>query len=601
MKLFKNIIDKFNQDTSIMHKFIIFSVTLIVVPVFMMSIIFFNRFHQILRDEVGASYELVASQYADGIENKLITYQNLLSTIGSNGIVQDIFQHQDKYRKKDTIDMWHRFSKEIDNQIYAKNTNEIQSIVLFARNSEFPRDGIHLSNYAQVESEDWFATVFDQVGAFSYFHYTTLVFNTDLISIVRNIPNLGEGAYTEELGLIRIELLSKEFFTLQGEGSKKHAYDLYVLDEKNELIYMSSKTPVNEVSLKEALLQSGNNIASDRFKGYITVGKQIKSSNWSVIMLFSDKELGQKVRATGLYIFVVMFIMLIVLVGLMILFTTTFSKRAKRLANKIKNIEEGDLQITEIVEGKDEIGTIDSSFNHLILRLGEQIKQNYIQRIETREAELRAMQFQINPHFLYNTLEAISGMAAVNGTPDISNVCERLGMMFRYSINKGGSLLVELKDEIQHLENYFYIQNLRFSNSITVVIDIPETLMYCKIPKFILQPLVENIIIHGFENQNKKGFIELSARVEGPNLYIDLYDDGKGMSEQQVEDLNIYINKIDNINLEEKNRSIGIRNVNIRIKLIFGEQYGLQISSILNKGTQVRIILPLGSIKKENE
>jgi two-component system sensor histidine kinase YesM len=248
-----------------------------------------------------------------------------------------------------------------------------------------------------------------------------------------------------------------------------------------------------------------------------------------------------------------------------------------------------------VINGNDEIGTIDAAFNHMIISLNEQIDKNYIQWIAMQEAELKALQFQINPHFLYNTLESISGMASIKGCPDISKVSEKLGMMFRYSINKSGTELVTLNEEIRHVMNYFYIQNVRFGDTITTVIEIPDDLKKCKILRFILQPIVENSIIHGFEGNKRQGCIEISAKSAEDNLIIDIYDDGIGMSEKQVDDLNAYINQIKTVLHEQKHRSIGVKNVNTRIKLMFGEQYGLQIRSKPSAGTQVRIILPLNS------
>lgn len=595
MKIISKYIRRFSQDVPIVQKFIIYAGFLVSAPMLLISIIFFYRFNYIIHEEVGSSYKLVMSQYVKGIEDKLNTYQNLLDTIGSNGIVQDIFQRQDEYRGKDTVDMWRLFSNEIDNQVYAKNSKEIHSIVLYAKSQKFPRDGMHLSNYSQVKDQAWFSTVSEKMKPYYYFHYTTPALQTDLLSMVRNIPNLGAGNFTQELGLIRVELIAKEFFAMQSENNKVVAYDIYIVDDNNQLIYTNAENTLNEEALREVVHHSNQDVTlSGRYEGYTLARKEVDGTGWNVVMLFSNKELDEKVMDTGLYISIVLGLMLLLQVGMSFLFSLTFSKRTNRLVNKIKGIEDGDLHITEVVEGNDEIGMIDASFNQMMIRLNEQIKQNYIQRIETREAELMAMQFQINPHFLYNTLESISGMAAVYGVTDISNMSERLGMMFRYSINKSGSVLVSLKQEIEHIENYFYIQNVRFSDSFTAVMDIPDELMNCKIPKFILQPVVENTIIHGFDNQNKKGFIEILASSDAQCLYIDVYDDGKGIIADRVEELNSHINQLDNLYAEGTNRSIGIKNVNIRIKLIYGEEYGLQLSSGENMGTQVRIKLPLG-------
>ncbi len=598
MKAIKRMILSLYQDTPIVRKFMFSSFVLSLIPLILMSLLFYSRFRQIMRNEVASSYELVASQYGSNLENKINIYNNLIDSIVVNGTLQNVFSKQDEYSMRDTIDVWRLFYREIDNLIYAKNPQEIYSIMLYAKGDNFPRDGMHLSNYKQVEEEDWFIETFRQRKPFYYYQRKIEALNIDLVSFVKFIPNLNGNTYTQELGLIKIDLLAQEFFGVTQKSSAMESYDLFVLDSQDKIIYTNStqEFPEEELAgtLQQSKVQSGHIILSSKYNNRIAVVDQNNSCNWKVCLMFQNNKLDQKFNDTYVFIFMILLMMLAFMILLTFLFTTAYSRRTNQLIRKIRNLGKGDLIVEDVIHGNDEIGTIDAAFNHMILSLNEQIDKNYIQWIAMQEAELKALQLQINPHFLYNTLESISGMASVKGCSDISKVSEKLGMMFRYSINKSGTELVTLNEEIQHVMNYFYIQNVRFGDTITPIIEISDDLKKCKIPRFILQPIVENSIIHGFAGNKRQGCIEISASAVESNLIIDIYDDGVGMSETQVNDLNEYINKI-KTNLHEEHRSIGVKNVNTRIKLMFGEQYGLQIRSKPSAGTQVRIILPLNS------
>ncbi len=599
MKTIKRMILSLYQDTPIVRKFMLSSFVLSLIPLILMSVLFYSRFRQIMRNEVASSYELVASQYVSNLENKINIYNSLIDSIVVNGTVQNVFSKQDEYSIRDTIDIWRLFYREIDNLIYAKNPQEIYSIMLYAKGDKFPRDGMHLSNYKQVAEEQWFIETFQQRKPFYYYQHKVDALNIDLLSFVKFIPNLNGSTYTQELGLIKIDLLAHEFFGVTQKNVAMESYDLFVLDSEGKMIYTNSTQLFPEEELKETINQSNGQsehiILSSEYNNRIAVVDKVSSCNWSVCLMFQNNKLDQKFNDTYVFIFIILLIMLAFMILLTFLFTTAYSKRTNQLIRKIKNIEKGDLSVKDVIHGNDEIGTIDTAFNHMIISLNEQIDKNYIQWIAMQEAELKALQLQINPHFLYNTLESISGMAAIKGCTDISKVSEKLGMMFRYSINKSGTELVTLNEEIQHVMNYFYIQNVRFGDTITPIIEISEDLKKCKIPRFILQPIVENSIIHGFAGKKRQCCIEISASSSQNNLIIDIYDDGLGMSEKQVDDLNAYISQIKTFLHDDKHRSIGVKNVNTRIKLMFGEQYGLQIRSKISAGTLVRIILPLNS------
>ena len=206
---------------------------------------------------------------------------------------------------------------------------------------------------------------------------------------------------------------------------------------------------------------------------------------------------------------------------------------------------------------------------------------------------MNALQSQINPHFLYNTLQIIDIIAEQEGIDVICSVCRSLSRMFRYSINRGKEI-IPLSSEIEHVKDYIYIQKLRFKDRIEVIFDIDEDIMKNKMIKLMLQPLVENAMIHGVESKKGTCIITISAKKADGNTILTVEDTGVGMDEQQLQSLRDSINdEIVHAEIDSTERkSIGLKNVNARIRLYFGENYGLSIDSKLNLGTKVTLTIP---------
>ncbi len=229
-------------------------------------------------------------------------------------------------------------------------------------------------------------------------------------------------------------------------------------------------------------------------------------------------------------------------------------------------------------------------FNHL---LG---KQDVIE-MSKKQAEYLALQNQINPHFLYNTLEAIRGDALSEGALGIAQTTEALSTFFRYTITETGNL-VTIEDELENVDNYFTIQQYRFGDRLkmeVIIADDDESLKLCQIPKLTLQPIIENAIYHGLENKAEGGKVTVRLETTEKRVLINISDNGVGIESEQVSMINHRLEKValSYIRDEKKRRGgIALRNVAQRIKLLFGEEYGIQLYSILGMGTEVRINLP---------
>ena len=221
----------------------------------------------------------------------------------------------------------------------------------------------------------------------------------------------------------------------------------------------------------------------------------------------------------------------------------------------------------------------------MIKKIIELIDEQYRSGQQVKQAELKALQAQINPHFLYNTLDLIKWKSIEHEVPDIESIVYALAKFYKLSLNKGKDI-VSIEDEIAHVKVYVEIQNQRFENGISLQVDVDRKLFNYSILKIILQPIVENSILHGIlEKDSRCGTIKITGSLNNGIITFFVEDDGVGMSEEKVRQL--FLDGYSN-----QNNGYGVRNINDRIKLHYGSQYGISFKSILGQGTMVKITIP---------
>ena len=267
-----------------------------------------------------------------------------------------------------------------------------------------------------------------------------------------------------------------------------------------------------------------------------------------------------------------------------------FSRRINLLVGKMRNMDLGEFNVTTNVRAHDEIGYLEQSFNSMITRLDKHIQTAYVYQLESKNAELKALQAQINPHFLFNTLESIRINALENQDADTAKMIHLLGNLFRWNIQSGG-LFVELRQEINNAGTFMELQKLRYADAFDFTTDVPPKLLSLGVPKLILQPLVENAIKHGQLGVSSGGIISITVREEPEGtLVIAVEDNGRGMDDETVRRI---MEKLDQPETEtDDHYSIGLSNVHQRIRILFGEPYGLKIESIPGTRTVISIQMP---------
>ncbi|MCY9660016.1 sensor histidine kinase [Paenibacillus chondroitinus] len=314
---------------------------------------------------------------------------------------------------------------------------------------------------------------------------------------------------------------------------------------------------------------------------------QIATTGWISAVFIPYDNLLKTVPNMFSYTFYSTVLILILSIFLASFFSNRITMPLKKLLWGIKQIGEGNFNARIETHGTSEVNLIIHKFNHMNDKIQTLIKENYETSLKEIEAELKALNFQFNPHFLYNTLNIINYLAIENKQAVISNMLVDLSEMLEYTAKKSGE--VTLGEDVSYLKSYDYIMKQRFEDKFQIQYDIDPALYRYTVPKFFLQPFIENAIIHGLEDCEEGGCIRVSGQIAGKLRVFTIEDNGKGMEESVLS----RILAISDTDTTGNSKSIGIENVNKRVKLIYGEPYGVTIESQVLTGTKVTIILPM--------
>jgi len=299
-----------------------------------------------------------------------------------------------------------------------------------------------------------------------------------------------------------------------------------------------------------------------------------------------NKVYGQakNIRNVNLLVSIIMFAAFIIAV---LFVSHRIIKPLSMLEKTMSKVGNGDFESCAPVTTSDEVGKMSNSFNIMIKKINNLINEKYKMQLVYRLSQLKALQAQINPHFLYNTLQAIGSISLKEGNKDLYKMTMALSDMLRYSIKSGGDM-VTISDEVRSINNYLFIQKFRFKEKLNYTIDIPEELYKLKIPKLIFQPIVENAIIHGIEPGKNNGLISINCKKVDERLIITINDNGVGMDRDELLKIQTELADYNEENVDESEK-IGILNVFHRLRLTLGDKCRLTIESEVNIGTKIEI------------
>ena len=426
-------------------------------------------------------------------------------------------------------------------------------------------------------------------------------------SVARNIMNIRtvQTADTEILGTLYININSSYLDGVIHETKLEEGSRIYLVDkEQKNFAYNPYEEEIFTDKLGEYLELMTEEYQYIRTEGDYYIYSQIPGSSWMVLEKIPSFYLENSYRSIRNITLAVIGVGIVLLGILYYLYSKKMNRPIRTLKEAMEQIQKGKLDTRVQINSNDEIGFLSRGLNSMTEKLQMHIRKVYVAEIKQREAEIEALKTQIRPHYLYNTLDVIRMTAITNDDDQTAEMLDGLSGQLKYLIGNARDR-VTLQAELDSVRNYFKIIRVRYENKMTLEIDVPENLLDLEVPQLVLQPIVENSVKYGLRpKEGGNGVVAIRGEIQEAFLELTIMDNGVGMSEERLRYIQKLLEDETEKCQEEESSGIGIKNVYERIKLIFGEEYRIEISSFENIGTIVKYRLPVtraGEQEREKE
>ncbi|UOQ84137.1 cache domain-containing sensor histidine kinase [Gracilibacillus salinarum] len=487
---------------------------------------------------------------------------------------------------------------------------EVAGIMVVNSDGEYVSNELYAPSIMDLTKTSWYTAAVKNNGIFKVIgrpdgrrlHSIVDYTNEDVVTVVRAVVD----PFTDELyGVVLMDLKLRVIAEeVQDVTLGKSGY-LMVMDDNGQNIFQPNQPIVTDVPL-DWIGSSQSGDFSKVIDGEKTqfIYQRSPFVNWITMAVFPAEETVFGLKEINFYL--VAFIFIIMLFGIPVSYFLSYSisKPIVQLVSFMRKAEHGDFKVRYQEKREDEIGLLGRSFNTMVRKINQLMHLTERQERQKRDAEFRSLQANINPHFLYNTLDTIQWMARKQKANDVAEVVASLAKLFRIGLSKGRDY-ISLYEELDHIDSYLKIQKTRYRDKLHYYIDVDESIKRIPVLKFILQPIVENAIYHGIKERRGAGHIEILAKEREGFLWIQIRDDGKGMSQAQLNEmraaLTAAVDRTENPEETRNKKGYGILNVQARIKLTHGECFGLEMNSEENAGTTVSILLPINLSTDEED
>jgi two-component system sensor histidine kinase YesM len=556
--------------------FTLFSVFIILI----ISVVLYGRFSATAKENALRNSQQIVDQASFNLENYVQVTSDLFN------MMHHVIGQNDDVKSDAMI-------RQLDSMMSTRT--DTVSLALFDTAGTLLLDlpNVELKDTLRATEERWFRGALDSPGHLSISlphvqnlykqQFRWVVSMSKSITVQHNGKEV-HGVLLMDVNFNRIDELSKRISL----GQKGY---VYILDESAgnivyhpqlELIYADLKEENVELALKHTY---GSYIDESTSGAKMISIQTIGNVGWKVVGVSYMNEV--MMTSSGfkrsMSLLLIAFAIIVFLLSRMV--SHRISKPIKQFELSMKSVERGDFNLTASGDGPLEIKHLANRFNIMVSTIKQLMKRIVAEQESKRKYELEALQAQINPHFLYNTLNTVVRMVGMNKNDEVITTITSLSKLFRISLGRGKSLIM-LEDEIEHARNYLIIQQMRFKNKFDFSFDIQEEAIPYVTLKLIIQPLIENALEHGIEQSVDKGHIAVSVKLDGRRIVIEVSDNGLGMSEEQL--VSIRSGTV----ISSKGSGVGVMNVQERIQLYFGESYRLHFESELEVGTTVTITFP---------
>jgi two-component system sensor histidine kinase YesM len=531
----------------------------------------------------------IIKQINNNIESYVSNTENIINYMSIDPRILK-FLKNNKFKNDDMEDDAY---KSIYN--FIKFNPEIAGIMIVNSNGGYISDVMNKVSRDSLTNEEWYSKACNEP---ENIHLFTKPIGRNIDNIFRysadevfSMSKAVIDSSTKEIkGVILIDIKLDAIKNIIENSKPGTAGFIYIMDSNNDIVY----TPVNNIvyRIKNEWIKDINNeiiIKNINGENYQLTKIVSKYTGWETIGVFPESESLRVIEKIKYYSLAVAIIALIIAEVLVIVFTKSIVKPIHKLKKLMRKAQEGDFTVSFNAKYDDEIGELGNSFNIMVKEINNLINLVQIQEKEKRIAEMNVLQAQIKPHFMYNTLDTIRWMAEEHSEDEIVEIIEAFTNLLRISLSKGNEI-ISVNEELRHIQSYLTIQKIRYEDKLDYEIQFDENILDYKLIKLILQPLVENAIYHGIKEKRGNGRMLITGKKQGEALYFTIADNGKGMKEEVVTKINNML-----VNDDEKTDKIGygIFNVNKRIKLMYGDEYGLKYKSVYGDGTIVELTHPI--------
>lgn len=531
---------------------------------------------------------MIIQQMNQNIDSYIDYMENIAYLISSNEDVQD-------YLFDEKIDNEGRYRILNQLQTILDSRSDIRNVGIISKNGRMLiNDGSKSVNQdLDLNTQEWYATALEKpngpILTSSHVQHIISGERPWVITLSRGIRDRsGSG---EKEGVFFIDLNYSAISELCDQstvGTKGYAF---ILDAKGNIVYHPQQQQLyNELQTENISLIMDTDedtvLTGTGNDGKLYSISRSEKTGWTVVDCTNVKELLSKSRqAQSVYVLTA-----IILVIVALLFSRFMARSItlpiQKLRDSMKKVQEGDFSVSDVVvDSKNEIGSLTKSFDVMTHRIHELMEQNVHEQEEKRKSELKALQSQINPHFLYNTLDSIIWMAEGKKNEEVVLMTASLARLLRQSISNEDEV-VPIANEVEYARGYLTIQKMRYKDKLEFQIEVDSSILYIPLIKLVLQPIIENAIYHGLKYKESKGLLIVKGFMKDGNAVLQVIDDGVGMDEETL--AHIY----DKHKVNYHSNGVGVYNVQKRLKLYYGEDYGITYTSELGKGTTATITIP---------
>lgn len=557
---------------------------IVAIAVVSFMIISINRSSEVLKDtSVDHTLQLI-QMMNENIESYVENMENIAEIVTSNSDVRN-------YLKYDRQEADYLSNVEEQFATLKETRKDIYNIGVLGKNGTYliNNRNVKVNPYVEWETLTWYSKAMEGVEKVSSSHVQNIV-DEDYPWVVTVSKVITDPVDGEILGVFFVDLNYRSISNLAEELNLRQKGYVFIVDEDGGIVYHPKQQLIYSGLWEEELtpiMDRDINVSYWETEDKLYTITRSELTGWTVVgvtdlneMLSSTDDLIQLY-----YILAVALIGIAMLLAVML--TDKITLPLRQLQKSMQTVQAGNFTV-DIVESntQDEIGDLIRTFRIMIQEIEHLIKRNNDEQEEKRKSELNALQAQINPHFLYNTLDSIIWMAEDGNTKDVVLMTSSLAKLFRKSISNNNKL-VSVVEELEYTKSYLTIQNMRYKGKLKYSINVEAAIADMQIIKLIVQPLVENAIYHGIKYKKGIGTILIEAKHDTKGIVIKVIDDGYGMTEDQLTHI------FDKREIDEQRNGVGVRNVQRRIQLFYGDEYGLEFVSKLGHGTIVSIYLPM--------